>query len=198
MAFVRFVFLMASSVLMMGVRLHNAHFLFQYGGPVAQQLGASTQITLLNKALQQKNQWSLEARESERQRLRDDLHDGVLGALFGIKMKLVVLELQPSSNSKSEELLSAIMRDLGHRQPAVRSLVSDLHTSALETLGLHGAIEQYICSHGGLRIDGLRIDGLRIDGLRIGWLLEVGPDVRDAGRGTRVWARLPLQALGNG
>jgi signal transduction histidine kinase len=33
---------------------------------------------------------------------------------------------------------------------------------------------------------------------RVGGLLEVGPGARDAGRGTRVRARLPLQALGNG
>jgi signal transduction histidine kinase len=150
----------------------------------------------------------------------------------------------------------------------VRRLVNGLHASALETLGLHGALEQYVGSHGGLRIE-LRTEGitsgmtshmplevqavaLRIaqeaitnvikhaqakccvvsirleasgllleiedDGVglpalppsgqglrsmrerasRVGGLLEVGPSARDAGRGTRVWARLPLQALGNG
>jgi signal transduction histidine kinase len=235
---------------------------------VVGQLGTSTQTFMLSEELRQANAQLLEARESERQRLRDDLHDGVLGALSGMKMKLGVLEMQQSHDWQSSELLSAIMRDLEHTQSDVRRLVNGLHASALETLGLHGALEQYVGSHGGLRIE-LRTEGiasgmasqmplevqavaLRIaqeaitnvikhaqakccvvsirleasgllldiedDGVglpallpsgqglrsmrerasRVGGLFEVGPGARDAGRGTRVWAQLPLQALGNG
>jgi signal transduction histidine kinase len=231
---------------------------------IAQQLGTVTQTFMLSEELRQANAQLLEARESERQRLRDDLHDGVLGALSGMKMKLGVLEMQQSNHWQSSELLSAIMRDLEHTQSDVRRLVNGLHASALETLGLHGALEQYVGSHGGLRIE-LRTEGispqalplevqavaLRIaqeaitnvikhaqakrclvsirleatgllleiedDGVglpallpsgqglrsmrerasRVGGLLEVGPGARDAGRGTRVRAQLPLQALGN-
>jgi signal transduction histidine kinase len=127
---------------------------------VVGQLGTSTQTFMLGEELRRANAQLLEARESERQRLRDDLHDGVLGALSGMKMKLGVLEMQSQSlDSKSAELLSGIMRDLEHTQSDVRRLVNGLHASALEALGLHGALEQYVGLHGGLRIE-LRTEGL--------------------------------------
>jgi signal transduction histidine kinase len=130
---------------------------------VVGQLGTSTKTFMLGEELRRANAQLLEARELERQRLRDELHDGVLGALSGMKMKLGVLEMQQAVNSQSSfqsgELLSGIMRDLEHTQSDVRRLVNGLHASALETLGLHGALEQFVGSHGGLRIE-LRTSGI--------------------------------------
>jgi two-component system, NarL family, sensor kinase len=122
---------------------------------VVGQLGTSTQTFMLDEELRQANARLLEARESERQRLRDDLHDGVLGALSGIRMKLGVLEMQ----SEQSDLLSGLMRDLEHTQSDVRRLVNGLHASALEELGLHGALRQYAGLHGSLQIE-LRTEGI--------------------------------------
>jgi two-component system sensor histidine kinase UhpB len=86
---------------------------------------------------------SMFAQESERQRLRQELHDGIGQSLTSVLLRLRAMEESPQSNELRGEL-SEIRKTGAEILVELRRLVSGLHPAVLDTLGLTQAIERLV------------------------------------------------------
>jgi two-component system NarL family sensor kinase len=88
----------------------------------------------------------LSAREEERRRLRRDLHDGLGPALTGISLGLrtAIRQLERTDASRQTmELLSHLADEVDTTVGEVKRIVRDLRPSALDELGLMGAVAEF-------------------------------------------------------
>jgi len=88
------------------------------------------------------------AREEERRRLRRDLHDGLGPALTGISLGLrtAIRRIQrsaPVQASASLELLCRLADEVDSTVAEVKRIVRDLRPTALDQLGLVGAVTEF-------------------------------------------------------
>jgi signal transduction histidine kinase len=87
------------------------------------------------------------AREEERRRLRRDLHDGVGPALTGISLGLHTavkqLERGPGSIDAARDLLVRLSDQIDSVVSEIKQIVRDLRPTALDELGLVGAITEF-------------------------------------------------------
>ena len=88
------------------------------------------------------------AREEERRRLRRDLHDGLGPTLTGISLGLrtAVRQLErdgPTSPTAPLALLERLADEVDAAVGEVRRIVRDLRPSALDQLGLVGALGEF-------------------------------------------------------
>lgn len=85
----------------------------------------------------------LATRESERRRLRRDLHDGLGPALAAQTLKAGAARMAIATDpSRAEELLQEIERDGAATVTEIRRLVHALRPPALDELGLAGALRE--------------------------------------------------------
>ena len=94
----------------------------------------------------------LSAREEERRRLRRDLHDGLGPALTGISLGLrtAVRQLERAGASPvSVQLLARLAEEVDTTVLEVKRIVRDLRPSALDELGLVGAVAEFAHSFDG-------------------------------------------------
>ncbi|HVL64178.1 MAG TPA: histidine kinase, partial [Actinomycetota bacterium] len=83
------------------------------------------------------------AREEERRRIRNDLHDGLGPQLAGIALQLdLAAELRDRDPDEVERMLARAKAELGAAIVNVRNIVDGLRPPSLDELGLVGAIRQ--------------------------------------------------------
>ncbi|AMV33802.1 Oxygen sensor histidine kinase NreB [Pirellula sp. SH-Sr6A] len=86
---------------------------------------------------------SMFAQESERQRLRQELHDGIGQSITSVLLHLRAMEESPQSAEIRSEL-SEVRKTGADILVELRRLVSGLHPAVLDTLGLSQAIEKLV------------------------------------------------------
>jgi signal transduction histidine kinase len=123
---------------------------------ITQQAGAAAHAAKLTADLRLSRQRLVTAREEERRRIRQDLHDGLGPQLASQTLTLTAARrlLQQDPRAADDLLKEAIK----HAQAAtddVRRVVYELRPPALDDLGLMGAIQAYAhkLEAGGLKID---------------------------------------------
>ncbi|WP_370946734.1 histidine kinase [Amycolatopsis sp. cg5] len=84
------------------------------------------------------------AREEERRRLLRELHDGVGPTLAAVTLGLHAGRRSLPSGTAAEPLLERLQQTLSGAVTEIRRLAHDLRPPALESLGLLGAVEEYI------------------------------------------------------
>jgi two-component system NarL family sensor kinase len=109
-------------------------------------LAVAVQATQLAEELAASQADLITAREDERQRLRQDLHDGLGPALTGVMLKAAAARRLATEPAKSAELLRELERNIAAAIADVRGLVDQLRPPVLDGRGLVGALQAYVDS----------------------------------------------------
>jgi signal transduction histidine kinase len=111
---------------------------------VAQQLGIALHAAELTADLQASREHLVIAREEERRRIRNDLHDGLAPTLSSLQLQLgAIRNLVRSNPDQAETLANELRDDLRDATAEIRQLVYDLRPPLLDELGLVGAIKHF-------------------------------------------------------
>jgi signal transduction histidine kinase len=111
---------------------------------VAVQAAPALAAARLVDELTQSRERLVAAREQDRERLRQELHDGLSPSLAGMSLALGAARRQLGDDLPEEvrQLLDSVQTESTDAWTAVRSLLSDLQPPGLAELGLLGALEQ--------------------------------------------------------
>lgn len=113
---------------------------------VARRAAAFLHSASLLEDLQASRERVVVAREEERRRLRNDLHDGMGPQLAGIALELDMLVAKhPGQAQELEHARDGVRGAIRE----VRRIVDDLGPSALDRLGFTGAVEQLVANMSG-------------------------------------------------
>ena len=114
---------------------------------LADLLAVAVQATQLADEVVASRADLITAREDERQRLRQDLHDGLGPALTGVMLKAAAARRLASTDpAKSAGLLRVLERNVAAAIADIRGLVDELRPPVLDGRGLVGALEDYVDS----------------------------------------------------
>ena len=157
-------------------------------GVVAASLALAVRAVELTADLRHSRERLVMAREEERRRIRQDLHDGLGPTLTGVALSAdAAANLLESDPDTVHDLLAALRRDTRGAIADVRRLVDDLRPPALDELGLLQALQQ--------RADQL---AWRSDGSSISVELQVPEVLPDLPAAVEVAAyRIATEALTN-
>jgi len=110
---------------------------------VAGSLAVAVRAGELSADLRNSRERLVMAREEERRRIRQDLHDGLGPTLTGVALSAdAAANLLDSDPAAVSDLLAALRRDTRGAIADVRRLVDDLRPPALDELGLLQALRQ--------------------------------------------------------
>ena len=124
---------------------------------LARQAGVAAHAVRLTADLQRSRERLVLAREEERRRLRNDLHDGLGPQLAGLTLKLQTAHLRLAHDPLADTLLTEL---IGRTQAAVvdiRRVVYDLRPPSLDELGLLSALRE-----GAAQLDAQEPGGIHI------------------------------------
>ncbi len=108
---------------------------------IAQQLGIALRAAQLTAELQSSRERLVIAREEERRRIRNDLHDGLAPTLSSLQLQLgAVRNLIRQNPEQAEALINELRDDMHNATSEIRQLVYDLRPPMLDELGLIGAM----------------------------------------------------------
>jgi two-component system, NarL family, sensor kinase len=108
---------------------------------LAQQVGIALYAAQLTNDLQAARERLVIAREEERRRIRNDLHDGLAPTLSALQLQLGTLRsLMRHEPEQAENLVNELGGDLRNATAEIRQLVYDLRPPMLDELGLVAAI----------------------------------------------------------
>ena len=108
---------------------------------LAPQVGIVLFAAQLSDDLQRVRQRLVIAREEERRRIRNDLHDGLAPTLSALQLQLgAARNLLQRDPPAAEALLEELRQDLRAATAEIRQLVYDLRPPRLDELGLVGAL----------------------------------------------------------
>jgi signal transduction histidine kinase len=111
---------------------------------LAGQVALTAHVIALSDGLQRSREDIVSAREEERRRLRNDLHDGLGPTLAGMTMKLEAARNLLAEQPAVADRLLGEAQDAAHGAVAdIRRVVYELRPPALDELGLIGAIRDY-------------------------------------------------------
>jgi len=111
---------------------------------VARQVGIAVHAAQLTAALQASRERIVTAREEERRRIRNDLHDGLAPTLSSLQLQLGALRnLIRQNPDEAEVVVNGLRDDLRNATAEIRQLVYDLRPPMLDELGLVGAIKSF-------------------------------------------------------
>jgi signal transduction histidine kinase len=111
---------------------------------LARQVGISLYAAQLTADLQRARERLVIAREAERRRIRNDLHDGLAPTLSSLQLQLgAARKLVRQDPARAEALLNELGDDLRSATAEIRRLVYDLRPPLLDELGLAGAIKSF-------------------------------------------------------
>lgn len=111
---------------------------------LAAQAGASVSAVLLNRDLARSRQRLVVAREEERRRIRQDLHDGLGPTLAGVALGLDAAHRAAGRAGVADRLhLDVIHSDVQHGLDDLKLLVASLRPAALDDLGLVASLRDY-------------------------------------------------------
>lgn len=123
-------------------------------GDVAQHLGIALRAAQLTTELQSSRERLVMAREEERRRIRNDLHDGLAPTLSSVQMQLgAVRNLIHQNPTHAEELVDDLRDDLRQATAEIRQLVYNLRPPMLDELGLVEAIQNFRVLGSEIRFD---------------------------------------------
>ncbi len=123
---------------------------------LARQVGIALYAAQLTGDLQRARERLVIAREEERRRIRNDLHDGLAPTLSSLQLQLgAARNLMRQNPDQAEALIEDLRGDLRNATAEIRQLVYDLRPPMLDELGLVAAIKN-------LKFQGSNID-LRVD-----------------------------------
>lgn len=121
---------------------------------IAQQLGIALRAAQLTAELQASREGLVIAREEERRRIRNDLHDGLAPTLSSLQLQLgAVRNLVHRDPEQAEVLINALREDMRNATTEIRQLVYDLRPPMLDELGLVGAMRNTKFVGSEVRID---------------------------------------------
>jgi two-component system NarL family sensor kinase len=111
---------------------------------VARQVGIAIHAAQLTADLQASRERIVAAREEERRRIRNDLHDGLAPTLSALQLQLGALRnVMRTDPERAEATLDELRTDLRGATADIRRLVYDLRPPMLDELGLVGAIKSF-------------------------------------------------------
>jgi signal transduction histidine kinase len=128
-----------------GMRAREAEMLGQLAGP----LSLAVSWVRLASDLRRSGLAIVSAREEERRRLRRDLHDGAGPTLTGVSLGLRTARRQldraaaTGSPPPSADLLGRLADEVDGVVHEIKRIVRDLHPTALDQLGLSGAVAAF-------------------------------------------------------
>ncbi len=109
---------------------------------IAQQIGIALYLASMTEVLQSSREQIVVAREEERRRIRNDLHDGLAPTLSSFQLQLgAIRKLMFENPEEAEIILQELSGDLKHATGEIRELVYDLRPPMLDELGLIEAIQ---------------------------------------------------------
>lgn len=121
---------------------------------IAQQLGIALRAAQLTAELQTSRERLVIAREEERRRIRNDLHDGLAPTLSSLQLQLgAVRNLVRPDPEQAEALINELREDMRNATAEIRQLVYDLRPPMLDELGLVGAMRNTKFSGSEVHID---------------------------------------------
>jgi signal transduction histidine kinase len=109
---------------------------------LARQAGVAAHAVRLTAALQRSREQLVLAREEERRRLRNDLHDGIGPQLAGLTMKIQTARLRLAHDPLADTLLSELVTQTQNTVADIRRVVYDLRPPSLDELGLISALQE--------------------------------------------------------
>jgi signal transduction histidine kinase len=109
---------------------------------LARQAGAALHAVQLTAALQRSRERLVLAREEERRRMRNDLHDGIGPQLAALILKIDTAQNRLTHDPLAGELLSDLAVRTRQIVSDVREVVYDLRPPILDGLGLVAAIQE--------------------------------------------------------
>jgi signal transduction histidine kinase len=109
---------------------------------LARQIGVAAHAAQLTTDLQRSREQLVIAREEERRRIRNDLHDGLGPVLSGLKLRAETARNLVGDNPPVDALLADIAERTETAVTDIRRLVYSLRPPALDDLGLSAALEE--------------------------------------------------------
>ncbi len=121
---------------------------------LARQAGVAVHAVRLTADLQRSRERLVTAREEERRRLRQDLHDGLGPALASASLQLAAARNLVADRPDAAAILTGVKAQVQDAVADIRRLVYALRPPTLDELGLVGAIEEHAArlGQGGLRV----------------------------------------------
>jgi signal transduction histidine kinase len=109
---------------------------------LARQAGVAAHAVRLTAALQHSREQLVLAREEERRRLRNDLHDGIGPQLASLTLKIQTARLRLAHDPLADTLLSELVARTQATVADIRRVVYDLRPPSLDELGLLSALRE--------------------------------------------------------
>jgi len=110
---------------------------------LARQAGQAVHTIRLTQALQRSREQLVTAREEERRRMRNDLHDGLGPSLSGFALVAGAIDREIERNpDQAREMVRQLAKDLQGSLQDVRRLIYNLRPPLLDDLGLVGALKR--------------------------------------------------------
>lgn len=111
---------------------------------LARQVGIALYAARLTTDLQGARERLVLAREEERRRIRNDLHDGLAPTLSSVQLQLGALRpLIRGQPGEAEAVVDELRQELRGATAAIRQLVYNLRPPLLDELGLAGALRSF-------------------------------------------------------
>ena len=109
---------------------------------LAHQIGGVVHAAALVEDLRRTQEQLVVAREQERRRLRNDLHDGLGPALAGLGLQVDTVQTLLSDGRPADDRLVSLRRGISETVSEVRRIVEGLRPPAIDELGLFGAVAE--------------------------------------------------------
>lgn len=111
---------------------------------LALQLAVVVRLSDLTQALEQERYRVVAAIRSERDRLREDLHDGLGPSLSGVALGLqAVRDMLTDDDALTSELVTLLQAEVNLSVTEIRRITDGLRPAALDTMNLLDAITRY-------------------------------------------------------
>lgn len=121
---------------------------------IARLIGIALTVTRLTADLQTSREQLIIAREEERRRIRNDLHDGLAPSLSSFQLQLSAIRTFMEQNpSEANKLIEELSEDMRQATAEIRRLVYDLRPPMLDDLGLVAAIKHIRLHGSSLRLE---------------------------------------------
>jgi two-component system NarL family sensor kinase len=120
----------------------------------AQQIGIALYVAKLTDVLQTSRERIVIAREEERRRIRNDLHDGLAPSLSSFQLQLGAIRKLITQNPKqAERMVIELSAELRNATAEIRQLVYDLRPPMLDELGLVKALSNIRLTGSSLQLE---------------------------------------------
>jgi signal transduction histidine kinase len=127
----------------------------------AQQIGIALYVAQLTDVLQTSREKIVIAREEERRRIRNDLHDGLAPSLSSFQLQLgAIRKLMTQNPKQAEQMGIELSADLRNATAEIRQLVYDLRPPMLDELGLIKSLSNMRLTSSSLQLEVLAPDAM--------------------------------------